>query len=454
MSDNILSRKYIDISFNSTGDAPVNIDFTNDYPSPIIDNQGDYDLTIIRFKLPSSNVPKFLFKTGVTGHLIYMQYGTTSNSYAIPSDDSYEFYSHSEFLDLVNRSMMMCYNNFYRTINPAFSNNGDYPNNLTFTNNTPISINHGAQPDATQAVYFKLNISNVSYSGTAPTNMRLTLLVCGKQSVVFQNYSIQQLQQSGLTFHDGGQWAAADPTGNNKYPVEPFSKLYYGASFYGSNWQLKLEADNSYHVNMTVNFSIAYANPNQITPIYPPFFSIDSNQYLVLNYSPLWYKSNFQVGFNPQMKALFNYYAYAQDPSQPIYYITLPQQIFTDTTTEQDSECSIQLKQMNSSLYLFNMVDRIEFSTQISVESEIGKSAGSFVSVLTDFAPDPSAPLDYYIFNASNTYRRYKLLSNNALRRITLTAWVVYTDDTRRIMTIGPHETANIKLALIPSNWT
>ncbi len=451
MSDQILSRKYIDISITPTGDASSEIDFVQNYPSPIIDDQSQYDLTIIRFKLPSSGIPKFLFKTGVLAHVLYMKYGTTVTPSAIPSDDSFEFDSPSEFLDVVNRSLMYCYFAFYRALHPGFIS--DTPTSINLTNGAPTAtLNSGSGniliATATQAVYTQLTISNVTYS-TAAANFKLTLTVGGRSAIIFQNYSIADLQTSGLNFHDGGSFHSQDRTGASHWPVEPFSKLNYVGSGAGT-WQLTLEADDIFNVSMTAQLTMVYADPDVITPLHAPFFSIDTNSYINLNYSPLWYKSGYQLGMNPQMQALFNYFTYIG--AAPIQYMTLPQQIATSSATEDDSKCSIELRQMNSTLFLFNQIDRIEFTTQISVESEIGKTAGSYVSVLTDFCPDPALPLDYFIFNASNTYRRYKLLSSGPLSRVTLTAWVIYTDGTRRRMIVQPHESANIKIMLIPSN--
>jgi hypothetical protein len=84
----------------------------------------------------------------------------------------------------------------------------------------------------------------------------------------------------------------------------------------------------------------------------------------------------------------------------------------------------------------------------VEFESVGGSSTSS---ILTDFAIDTAGiSSDYFIYNASSDYRKYRLLSNTPLKKLQFTGYVVYNDGTRRILTIRPGETSNLKIQLSP----
>jgi hypothetical protein len=367
----------------------------------------------------------------------------------------YEMFSAAQLLDVINRGIMKCYSEYQRA---KVQSTGPYTTQFTSTllDSEPTSdpVNIPGSAIGTSAAYIKLHINRVNSSTPSPPkNLKLYLSNGANTVMLLNNPNITSLfDLTDVTFEDAGFYShAADytlPGMRNRYPFEPMYKLYPTANL--SDWTVSMYSDSpNWNVNIKFDLSIVPINADNKVPLYAPYFSIDNaTNLLTLNYSPAWYNSAIKIGFSKTLRTLLDNFDYNR--IEGVDYLQLPQQIAVRTFNPADNANTIQLKQLSSSLYLFNQINRISFTTNISVEAEKTEAVGGTNTVLTDFLPDPAGTPDYYIYTPQNTFRSYRLLSHAPLRRVSVTAWVDYIDGQREIAQIRRGECFNLKMQLVP----
>ena len=471
MTDNLLSKKYIDITLNNTTSSPVNIDFAKESSVNIVDDASQYDLSIIRFKIPSSSINKFIIPSNSEDYKIYMRKngvrdGTNILSKSViasatlnsGTSSDLSFREPKEFIDFINRSFVTCYYDYLIALNNPIMQGASLNFNYTNTNSLTQVFPFGAGfPSGVQAI----NMMRVSFKYTANSTQKILhglkvyLIFNGKECLLLENPdNTTDGQMQTLVFSDGYHTSsdASYQSGllDDRCPKEPLYKLYNSSgSITGTSFSIRIESTNTYpsnDLNMAFQCFLyvgCVSNDEYKSPQYTPYFSIDSSNNLTFNYSNNWALLAPHVGFSPKLRNMLDNFEY--NSFDGIEYLNIPSQTLDASETINKS-----ITQLQSSLYQFNQINKLEFTSIIPVEYEsVGGSTTS--SILTDFAIDTSAlGSDYFIYNATSDYRKYRLLSNVPLKRLQFTGYVVYNDGTRKILQIRSGETANLKIQLSP----
>lgn len=91
--------------------------FSENRTNPILDKSDDYEVSLIRFSIPSSNIPIFLWRDDFSVSLTYNSVVFTTplifvpNS-NIPSNIGRAIYDYQDFLDMINVALETAFNNF------------------------------------------------------------------------------------------------------------------------------------------------------------------------------------------------------------------------------------------------------------------------------------------------------------------------------------------------------
>jgi hypothetical protein len=341
----------------------------------------------------------------------------------------------------------------------------DYSSITTRTFNTvsPFDV-----VDAQGASYIKFTINSITplfipetnqYSSSNPINIYLSLSCDGVETVLLNSPDYTSLSDfAGVVLEDGvypSNQLNYRTGPKNRQPYEPLYKLNNVATS-TKPWTLKFmtyDMYSKYDIDFTID--VFYVLPPELTDgailipgvMDPPFFSYDSSDNFVLNYSSAWFRSGLKLGFSDALHNALDYFDYISINDQE-YYIALPQQIAST-----DTENTLKTTQLQSSMYKFNKIHSIELLTDLPTENEITITTitdnSSNENIITDFLPDPSQPHDNYFYNANNDFRRYRLEGQH-LKKLSVRARVVYTDGVKDWIRLKKGEVCNIKFELIP----
>ena len=466
--DNILSKKYIDITINNTTTGNINLDFSKESSSAIVDEASNYDLSIIRFKIPSSNIQKFIIPAYSEDYKLYMRKNnirdgnnilskSVTKTFNLNSGNNTDvvFKEPKEFIDYLNRSISECYFNYITDFIPSNILTSSLSFNFQNTNLLTQQFNFGTFPTVDGINYIKLNISiQANDVQQILHNLKIFLIVDSRSILLLQNPEYTTIGQvSNIVFSDSFHISsdASYVTGlsKNRYPKEPIFSLYETGNLNNNSFSIRIACSNTFPnndmnfaINSTLTLSTQVIN-DFLSPRYTPYFSINDNNFLTFNYSDNWSGDGPHLGFSPRLRNILDNFEYITFNN--IEYLSLP-----SVTLDNSEVINKNITQLQSSLYLFNQINKIELTSIIPVEFE--NVAGATTSgILTDFAIDTATiSSDYFIYNASNDYRKYRLLSNTPLKKLQFTGWIVYNDGTRKIITIRQGETANLKIQLSP----
>jgi hypothetical protein len=477
------SKKYIDFTLrNFEADTLKIVNYERDISQTIVNNMSEYDLSIVRFKLPASAIKKYFVEKGSGDHIMYMMWDRFITSLDMTADNKIECYTPKAFLDYINPALRKLYGSFYlNTISagedvPGSDNEkkGTYTGSFTFEHSNIDVLSHTFQilPQdtgypANKATYMKFKINSITpeyiteinqMSSSIPMNMNLSLAVGGKECLLLNSPNFDNLGQfSNVVLEDGsGNHNQSHFSANkNRQPYEPLHKLNQYANS-DEDYTIKFECTEAFF-KYTINFTVDVyyvLPPEQSTYLLgtlltePPFFSYDSADNFIFNYSPSWFRSGIKLGFSDTLRNAFDFFEYFQINN--VYYLALPQQEVGESTDN-----TLKITQLQSSMYKFNMVHSIELISNLPVENELVITTltdnSSNDNLITDFLPDPSGLADHYIYNANNDYRRYRM-DGNQLRKLSIRARVVYSNGIKEDVRLKNGEICNIKVELIPIN--
>jgi hypothetical protein len=464
--DNILSKKYIDITLNNTSNLPINIDFSKENSTNIVDDASQYDLSIIRFKIPSSGISRLIIPANSTDYMLYMRKNgfldgtnilskSVIQSFNLADTSDVAFREPKEFIDYINRSISECYYRYLLALAPAQVSATQLSFSFNNTNTVSQVFSFPSFPTILGINYVKLNFALIANSTQKILHgLKVYLIIKGVECLILQNPDYTSTNELNAIVFSDGYHVSSDASyigglQDERYPKEPLFKLYDSAGISGTDFSIRVECSNTFPSNdlqftINANLTLSVTLQNKLfSPKYTPYFSIDSNNFLTFNYSQNWAQYGPFLGFSPKLRNMIDNFEYMAFDN--VEYLNLPSQTLTASETIDRS-----ITQLQSSLYLFNQINKLEFTSIIPVEFEsVGGSSTS--SILTDFAIDTAGiSSDYFIYNASSDYRKYRLLSNTPLKKLQFTGYVVYNDGTRRILTIRPGETSNLKIQLSP----
>ena len=113
---------YLNIDLSSEGVSNVNVDFNDHRVAPILKNASDYELGVIRFSIPATNIPIFFFdsndidyhitlRDSLTGtfeseQLVFKNLETQPNAYGLQA-----IWSYQQFIDMVNTAFATAFTN-------------------------------------------------------------------------------------------------------------------------------------------------------------------------------------------------------------------------------------------------------------------------------------------------------------------------------------------------------
>jgi hypothetical protein len=482
MNEYQLSKKYIDFTlrnFEADGTLKI-INYERDIGQTIVNNMSEYDLSVVRFKLPASAIKKYYVKKGSQDHILYMRWGTFMSSLDLSEDYDIECYSPKVFLDYLNPAIRRLYAKYYLELisgggPPTFASyTGTFEfenvNDSLITTRTFNSPSPFPGVDAQGSAYIKFTINSITplfipeinqYAPSDPLNLHLSLSCDGIETILLNTPNYTSLSDfAGVVLEDGVRSSNQLDfrTGpKNRQPYEPLYKLNNVATS-TKPWTLKFmtyDMFSKYDINFTVE--IFYILPPELTAgailipgvMDPPFISYDSSDNFVINYSPAWFRSGLKLGFSDALHNALDYFDYIPMNDME-YYLALPQQ-----TASTETENTLNTTQLQSSMYKFNMIHSIELLTDLPVENELTITTitdnSSNESIITDFLPDPALPHDNYFYNANTDYRRYRL-DGQQLKKLSVKARVVYTNGDKELIKLKKGEVCNIKLELVPTH--
>lgn len=107
-------HKYLNIEMYNNEDKPKLAEYSVEFKSPILDCASNYKISIIRFNIPSSSIPIFIFEdnkyyvTLTYNNINYTQvliYSNNSPAYGLKS-----IYHYQDFINIINAALTSAYN--------------------------------------------------------------------------------------------------------------------------------------------------------------------------------------------------------------------------------------------------------------------------------------------------------------------------------------------------------
>lgn len=296
------------------------------------ENPSNYNCYVSRWYLDSNSIPSFRITSDIqSDYYVGVVQKTTKKEYRLASISTLpviDLYSEKEFIDLINLSIDRSYmyllgNMTNQTTEVVFTANNVHTGYGEISG-VPFSTYYQFSPTSTSGYSDTCNYVSINFTIEYPSTYKefdydvyLRNTYSGKQVLVT---SCLSGPFSGTTFCDWAQYNLDDDsidfTAKNVKPTEYFS-TFKGDKLSGP-WRLIIIPKTT--PNETFNYAVHVLNftfragQTKTTisqqPYFSPFITVNpSTNYLELNYTDAWRKSNYSLIVSPKIYSMLGYQA-------------------------------------------------------------------------------------------------------------------------------------------------
>ena len=182
--------------------------FSENRVQPIVDNPENYELAVVRFNIPGTQIPIFLWRNDFKITFSYNGSDFTNDLQFIPNSPggNYDWYgpaiwSYQDFIDSINAGFLACFNDFVAGT-PAFSGKPTNPPFMTLDHNSQLcSIYAPVEYDSSIAnpikIYFNAKLFDLFPSFQ---NIQTADPILAKQIIVSNNFGLDNITLNSIDY--------------------------------------------------------------------------------------------------------------------------------------------------------------------------------------------------------------------------------------------------------------
>jgi len=458
--------------FNDT-DKKVLLSQTDTAKAPILDNASSYELSVIKFNLPSGELETFLIENDDDYKIMYScvtniagntAYETVTFEQPMYKSSAFQMRSVQDWLENYNRTSLLCFKGLLNALNPYYSNRVtktvvNTSSNLGNVAYFDINLDFSTGLTGTNLFASYINVSASIYGTTTFQNMEFQLIDNNGKACILS--SCKKYADKMITYEDGSinnQNSVDTLTASNYQPMEPLVKLCQSATTQKGVWKLRIFNKNSttipaFNVSYSVTATIYFAPYTVVNQMHFPRVSpsltndIDTLSILYDDNTP---RSSFKVNVSPKLYNVLSFPGSVSD-TNPLYYaLNLPQTSIANTGTM----TLAKYPQVLPSAYKLIDVSEIQLRSNnlpVSAEQSVFDQQAIITSINTD-SEDLNNSIYQYV-NTQPSERTYAMNRGTPVCDIHLSVFIRYrSSNIVKPMYLSPYSTFNCLLKFIKVN--
>lgn len=482
----------LELEFNNTTKHDrIPLEFIMNRDQNLVDENTTYDVSLIRFRLPSRGIMPFGGNMQYPAYL-GMQY-TNSSTYEndgvvskVDFQTMKQCSSTNHIIDHYNLLLLECFHKIVRKDHanytyklpdrfgsPNFSGGSDFINLRNITESANACTN----------IYFS-NIEITFSSGSEIGGYQLTIThpVTGDEIIILNNIKRDE-GISGLDIADFVQ----NETRTEKRPYQAFMNLYnkVEGDFLNKSWKVSLKHPKhgvSYNAEVNFDFSITYVHND--APVFAPYFTLDKDLLLSLNYSTAFAFSGMSVIFNQSGLTLLPMPYIQKTNLDKVHTEVIPllstsssfvefisfdfKTLTTDEvfyaiqtsghTAKRKADGTLTITTVNDRTITqpkptpnaYNNITKLLLQTNLEIVPEVlSGSLRAFEKILTDINVDGIDPESYDFTQNTIQNRKYRFIGKDVLN-LRLRPTIARSEGDNELIYTYPGEYGSIKIAFYP----
>ena len=461
---------FYNFALNNNTSERILLDKLETRTTPILVDAGKYDLSIVKFDLPATEIESFVIDDDTSYVITHSclvnenngsDYAVVEYSQPMYQSSVNKMYNIQHFMENFGRSSALAFRGLLTALNPYCGNVITKTQTSSSTNlgtvghfDITFDFSTGITPATLFASYIKLDC-NIRGT-TTKQNLELVLIdPNGVECIITAN---KQFTNRMITFEDGSIFNQAGLYNNafvesDYQPIETLSILTRGQTTQKGNWKLRVFNKNTsdslafnvtYDVSLTVYFS-PFTSAGQSNIIRAaPTIDFEGGGVRLL-YDENLPRCGYQLQLSPKLYEVLGFTGTRNSAGR--YSLWLPQ-----TQINDDGEYFqvVYPQPVNSSYKLIDLAEIQIRSANLSGNAEINVTTNE--PILSSINVD-STDLDnniYQFYNTNLNDRAYSLNLGGSLIDVHLAVWVRYRSNNKvRQVYLPPYSTFNCLLKFI-----
>jgi len=489
MLANSTSPKNYNIYWNNDTSEDISVIRDQKFVSSLLSNGGDYSIAVTRLNLPSNRIKTFKtttpndYSVGLKIHHANNSSESGEYSCTLPSNGysngvlvgSTDVYSDNDMVSNINNMYVNAYADYVKSFGANYKSesleiHGVFDGSAsTYTFDMPVATSANNSFAYAELMVYSMCITDASNSWTnfldpkPPTYNKDIHFTLSNDATFTKQCSLLNFQSAAdFDWYNGAgnnlfitdrafnsatklQYVFTTETVNQRIkPAESLFK-FHDVSSINSTWKLKIHSESGVNFRGLIAFRFnVYCVPDNY-PRIPPAIALDSDHKLSILYDKQYVTSGVKLFCSTKMHNMINFHN-QDEYIAPYWFFNYPPLILSADT--------LTYTQNASTKYHFSNIQRIgvlTYNMPIDGESSDQQTNNN---LLTDFTISNQDDLNQLEYNVDSVFwRKYDLVMNGSLNRISLQIDAIYSDnstDTQETVKLSPGSSAFIRITFIP----